>query len=152
MSAWIPSEGLKRADAIVGEIEQAIGACEAGPPGNVRRHRLMEIVARAIDDAMTDARNIAWVAPPANAVSSHFQVGGQLGATGHLNSFYANGTDINGHPLSATALPPDLRKIVTIPAKEPEAPKRRGRPAGSTNKKGKKSKAAKAETAHDAAE
>ena len=58
---WKPSEGLKRTHAIVGELEAAAVACGVGsgmagdwgfPP--IYQHRMVEVIAKAIDAALSD--------------------------------------------------------------------------------------------------
>ena len=53
---WKPSEGLKRADAVVRDMEAAQTAI-FGPSGGfapIFRHRIMQLIAEAIDQALSD--------------------------------------------------------------------------------------------------
>lgn len=131
MTNWTPSEGLKRADAVVGEIEQAV---DAGVAPSVLRHRLTEIVARAIDDAI-----------------------GVKDVPRHV-TLYTNGH----HPVEAITITPtpglatgDMVVVTKGPHEGTYAigdqitptKKARGRPKGSTKKKPKAQKEAPAVTA-----
>ena len=52
---WTPSEGLERAEAIVGGLEIDAGNCGVlSPFPPVYRHRMVEVIARAIDQALED--------------------------------------------------------------------------------------------------
>ena len=52
---WKPSEGLARADAIVGGLEIDAGSCGVlSPFPPVYRHRMVDVIAIAIDNALED--------------------------------------------------------------------------------------------------
>lgn len=134
MNTWTPSKGLQQADAVVKEIEQAY---EATTPGPVRRHRLMEIVAKAIDG---DPEQVS--ALPNGTVFANGRVEDSVYIQVPPKHVPVAGT----HPVAVAA--PVLESVQvsapSSPADTLRAKKRRGRPKGST-KKAKPDAAATAE-------
>lgn len=156
MTTWQPSEGLKRADAVVAEIEQAMEACGVVPPDGkpmraVLGHRLTEIVAKAIDDARG-----------AKDVPRHVTItsvdpktpDGTVFSNGHVKNGAITITPTPGLPDGATVTIANgphagTHTFSTVSADTPV--KRRGRPKGS-KKKAKPAKGDKAPEAPPAAE
>lgn len=152
MSTWQPSEGLKRVFYVVAEIEQAMEACGISPPSlqpapyQVFRHRLADIVAKALDGAIEDAH-----AKPIAAVAVTY-------TNGHAEKILQHDTFApmrEGDAVTITNGPHAGAYTVGEPVTSGDVQvtpikKARGRPKGSTKKKAKAAKAEKAVEAQQA--
>lgn len=157
MTTWQPSEGLKRADAVVAEIEQAMEACGVAPPDGmpmraVLGHRLTEIVAAAIDAAVT-----AYTPITQGGTSKEVKY-----TNGHYRTYPGVGTETEAseqvQALSKSTMPlqspsDSFRNASPAAIQAALTPvKKRGRPKGSTKKAKKPAKGDKANEASPAAE
>lgn len=163
--SWKPSEGLKRAEAIVSALEAAQAACGGfGYFSPVLRHRATDIVAQALDQALTDGATQDALEAMTRAVEPH-AAGLPNGGAGYTYQ----GVSVEFDPAPPTADPvgldmPDSPAGPTIVVGDGKVvgpagvtatiaeqlkhidktePKKRGRPKGSTNKAKKKARAAK---------
>ena len=133
MNTWKPSEGLRRAEPLVAEIHCAIIATDGVIPP-LGRHRAVELIAKAIDQALRD--------------------GSEMDAINSLTG--GNGADLEKGPydLSDYQRPHDAAVVVSQPATAAtwgnidgspniRPAKKRGRPKGS-KRKAKEAKQAEA--------
>ncbi len=146
MSNWKPSEGLKRADWIVCELCDNAAAAHNNI-GAELRHRMIEVIAKALDQALADG-------------SEHDALASVVGNGKHPvhDDYSVTGEAIGVDELSeyAKEVHRDVRKAVKaqmsalastdfpVQVSGPEAPepkKKRGRPKGSKAKRAKKAKA-----------
>lgn len=166
MTTWQPSEGLKRADAVVAEIEQAMEACGVVPPDGmpmraVLGHRLTEIVANAID-AATGARKTASI--HVNHTNGHHPSDTVADFVTREPPTKKDEAYFGARPkrLSSPGIPdgatvsvaggPHAGTYVTAVGSDAAPVKKRGRPKGSTKKAKKPAKGDKAPEAPPAAE
>lgn len=154
MTDWTPSVGLKAADAVVAEIEQALEACGIAVRGHPSRpilsHRLTEIVAGAIDDSVADGGIAQFAQIPDGTVFANARV--VTITNGHSRLYPGIGTE----PEASEQVQTLSKSIMPLPRKaegagEPTTPKKRGRPKGSKKAK-KPAKGDKAPEAPPAAE
>ena len=167
--SWTPSRELKRAVAVVGDIEQAADACGWEIASDPRLHyRITELVAQAIERAFLDALEPFQRATPAPQ-NGHAEAGeSRMNALEPAFPWWQNAPTPSVVPATADPvgadLPQDdggdwmapnrdrLRDAIATPKAQEDlqslidasAPKKRGRPKGSTNKAKKKAKAVKA--------
>ncbi len=117
MNTWKPSEGLRRAEHLVAEIHCAIIAAD-GVLTSLGRHRTVELIAKALDQALRDGSEM-------DAINSLSVVTGSAGGGGH-GAWTERVPDDRFESVDLTEA-----AIAIATAK----PKKRGRPKGSKAKR-----------------
>lgn len=161
---WRPSEGIKRAEPIVGQFHEELTAAGIKMEP-VYQWRLVGLIARALDDALGEKSDQDALAAmvKGNGHVEDFSVSelptaasgwtrdpdGFIPASSPLATADPVGLDMPDFP--ADNLVPIVRDEPPPPVSfetpfDAPAPKKRGRPKGSTNKAKKKAKAAKKAT------
>ena len=156
MMPWKPSEGLKRADSLVTQIEQDAAACGSPMAGwseyRLLRHRMVEVIAKALDQALSDGSEQDALAtlgnghaagrpfPTPGPSPSEAIAWGMAPATADHVGFDPGGIDqtVEQHEEGPGAPPP--RISLAVPPEEDAKSKRKPKP----KKAKRRAKAAKA--------
>lgn len=140
MNTWKPTEGLKRAEAIVRDIEQAgvatLAAMAYGADSlklsrdPIYRHRLVEIIATAIDQALRDGSEMDALASVVGSFPAGSTVEMMNGPAGKYTVVpLAESVEIDHPDGSSYDHDAAARQIAAAPKK-----RGRGRPKGSKKK------------------